>query len=198
MLSGGYERPEEQVDFDIDKVVDAVAKAMAAAARNYYLPDKPENTKAIARYAKDARKVMFSDTTFKREQAQVCVDLSNAANNAANPVNMLPGRPLSLPQDYPPLEEGVSSMTITMVDGEVTMVYTNTLPCINAAGTTLYGATLEQYPQAAGNASAKAAYGRELSSILSANRLYNHALSEVCANLVRAAKRAAKAGQDKK
>lgn len=194
VMNTSTERYEEQDDYDIDKVVEAVTKAMAVAARNYYLPDKPENSKAIARYAKDSKKVIFSDTTFKRELAQICMDLSGAAGNAANATaQMLPGRPLRLPSETAALDEGVSSMTITYEGGEVAMVYTNTLPCINATGATLHGATLEQYPRTAADAAARSAYGQELSSILTANRLFNHALSEVCARLVQTAKRTAEA-----
>ncbi|GEM_PF-6154045 len=192
-------RDGERTDFDIDKVVDAVAGEMAAAARDYYLPDKPENSALIARHTKDARKIILSDTTFKRELAQVITELSGAAENAGAPgTPMLPGKPLVTTALLKPVEQGVSSITVTYEAGEVTAVYTNTMPCINAAGTTLRGATLAQYPRTAADPAANAIYGRELSSILSSNRLFNHALAEVCKTLVQAAKRAAEAGAGKK
>lgn len=175
-------------DFDIDKVVEAVVKAMADAARNYYLPDKPGSAGAVARYARDARTLAFRDSTYKRELAQVSADLARAAVDAASPETaMLPGRPLELKPAKPDYEEGVSSITVT--EGEIMTVYTNTMPCINAAGTTLNRAVREQYIEDAGeNAAAKDAYGSQVAAIMSGNRLFNHALSEVCAKLVGLAK----------
>lgn len=175
-------------DFDIDKVVEAVVKAMADAARNYYLPDKPGSAGAIARYTKDARTLAFRDTTYKRELAQVSVDLARAAVDAASPETaMLPGRPLKLKPAKPDYEEGVSSITVT--EGKTTVVYTNTMPCINAAGTTLNRAVRGQFMGDTGaDAAAKDAYGSRGAAILSGNRLFNHALAEVCAKMVRLAK----------
>jgi len=170
-------------DYDINLVVDAVVKAMGDAARDYYLPDKPENSKAIKRYTKDARAIIMMDTSFKREFGQVCVDVANAAANAGRDTEMLPGRPLVLPLGLAPVEIGVSSITASM-DGDMKMIYTNTMPCIQASATTLHRATLRQFPDTASNPDAKEAYGRKFGSILTANRLYNHVLSEVCAKLV--------------
>ncbi len=53
--AGGAAQTRSIEDFDINAVVEATIKAMAAAARNYYLPDNPANSKAISRYSKDAR-----------------------------------------------------------------------------------------------------------------------------------------------
>jgi len=185
-------------DFDIDLVVDAAVKAMADAARGYYLPDRPENSKAIKRYSKDARKMVLMDTSFKRELAQMCTDLADAANNAARPdAAMLPGRPLTLSQNLPPVEEGVSSITVTEADG-MTTVFTNTMPCINAAAQTLHRTVRGQFiPESAGNTAAKEEYGRQFSSIMTANRLFNHLLAEVCSNLVKLAKGESEQGRKK-
>lgn len=171
-------------DFDIDAVVEATVKAMADAARNYYLPDKPANSKAIARYAKDARELVFRDSDFKKELGRICIDLANAAvRSSGQDVAMLPGQPLTLRQTYPDYNEGVSSITVTQ--GRVMVEYINTMPCINAAAKALHGGVRRQYlPESPENSPAKDAYGNEFAAIMSGNRLFNHTLSEVCAELV--------------
>ena len=174
--------------YDIDKVVDVVVKAMGDAARNYYLPDKPENAKAIKRYTKDARKVVLLDTSFKRELAQVCVDVANDAANAGGDAEKLPGRPLITPSVMPPVPLGVSSKTVT-TEGDMTVVFTNTMPCIDAAAGSMHDATLRQFPKTASDSVAKETYTRHYGNILTANRLYNHLLSQVCSQLVELAKR---------
>lgn len=174
--------------YDIDRVVDAVAKAMGDAARNYYLPDKPENAKAIKRYTKDARKAILMDTSFKRELAQVSLDVANDAANAGQDTERLPGRPLVLPSGMSPVPLGVSSKTVT-TDGGMMVVFTNTMPCIDAAAGSMHDATLRQFPKTASDSVAKETYTRQFGSILTANRLYNHLLSEVCSQLVGLAKR---------
>lgn len=182
---GGSETPPRSIkDFDIDAVVEAAVKAMADAARNYYLPDKPGNVKAIGRYTKEARELVFRNSDFKRELGRISVDLANAAVRASErDVAMLPGQPLTLPQDYADYDEGVSSITVTQ--GKVMVEYVNTMPCINAAAKTLHGGVRRQYlPDSAENLPAKEAYGSEFAAIMSGNRLFNHTLSEVCADLV--------------
>lgn len=174
--------------YDIDRVVDTVVKAMGDAARNYYLPDKPENAKAIKSYTKDARKAVLMDTSFKRELAQVCIDVANDAANAGSDAVKLPGRPLLLPSGMPPVPLGVSSKTVT-TDGDMTVVFTNTMPCIDAAAGSMHDATLRQFPKTASDTVAKKTYTRQFGSILTANRLYNHLLAEVCDQLVGLAKR---------
>jgi len=174
--------------YDIDLVVDTVVKAMGDAARNYYLPDKPENARAIKRYAKDARKAVLMNTSFKRELAQVCLDAAKGAANAGRDKEMLPGRPLVLPSGLSPVPLGVSSKTVSM-DGDQMTVFTNTMPCIDAAAGSMHDATLRQFPETASAPAAKETYTREFGSILTANRLYNHLLSEVCAQLVGLAKK---------
>ena len=173
--------------YDIDQVVETVMKAMGDAARDYYLPDKPENAKAIKRYTKDARKAVLMSTAFKRELAQVCVEQANNAANAGSAAQ-LPGRPLITPLGMPPVPIGVSSKTVSM-DGDTMVVYTNTMPCIDAAAGSMHDATLRQFPKTASDPAAKETYTRQYGNILTANRLFNHLMSEVCSQLVGLAKR---------
>lgn len=191
-LAAGKESARTLRDFKIDAVVDAVTSAMAEAARNYYLPDKPENSKAIARYNKDAKFLLSHDSTFRRSLAEVCGALANTAVKAVNQEDeMLPGKPLTLPveQNYEPYDEGLSSVTVT--EGDIAVVFTNTMPCINAAGRALNGGVRVQYmPGAPEGSPEREYYGAGAAAIMSSDRLYNHALSEVCAKLVRTAKRA--------
>lgn len=192
-LATGKEPARTLRDFDIDAVVEAVTSAMTAAARNYYLPDKPGNSKAIARYRKDARAILSYDTTFKRSLGEVCIGLANTAVKAVNQEDeRLPGEPLTLPvkQNYEPYYQGVSSVTIT--EGETTVVYTNTMPCINAAGRALNAGVREQYmPGAKEGSPDREYYGNGAAAIMSSNGLFNHSLAEVCGKLVRAARREA-------
>jgi len=174
--------------YDIDQVVDVVIEAMGHAARNYYLPDKPENAGAIKRYTKDARKAVLFDTAFKRELAGVCVTVANAAAIAGSDDQKLPGRPLVLPLGSSPAPLGVSSETVSM-NGDIKVVFTNTMPCIDAAAGSLHGATLRQFPGTASDDVAAGTYTRQFGSILTANRPYNHLLSKVCSQLVGLAKR---------
>ncbi len=174
--------------YDIDQVVDAVVKGMSDKARNYYLPDDPGNTKAIKRYGKDARKAVMMSTAFKRELAQVCVDVANNAASAGGDAEKLPGQPLETPMGLPPVPLGVSSKTVT-TEGGVTVVYTNTMPCIDAAARSMHSATLSQFPNTAADSAAKKVYTRRFGNILTANRLYNHLLAEVCSQLVELAKK---------
>lgn len=194
-LATGKEHARTIRDFDIDMVVDAVTFAMAEAARNYYLPDKPTNPKAIARYRKDAKTLISHDSAFRRSLAEVCTGLANTAVKAVNQENeKLPGKPLSSPmkQEYADYEEGVSSITVT--EGEMTVVYTNTMPCINAAGMALSGGVRDQYmPGAPQGSPEREYYGSGAAAIMSSNRLFNHSLAEVCAKLIRAAKMEAEA-----
>ena len=184
-------------DFDIDLTVETVVKDMADAARNYYLPDSPASSKAISRYTKDSKKIVHYNTDFKRELAQVSIDLAKAAVDAMNPETaMLPGIPLEQPPAPLSYVEGVSSITVMQVEGYTT-IYTNTMPCINATGKALERSVRVQYiPGSSKTSAAKSAYGRQVSAILTANRFFNHALAEVCAQLVRAAK--AEADQNRK
>lgn len=174
--------------YDMEQVVDTVIKAMGDAARNYYLPDKPENAKAIKHYTKDARKAVLMSTSFKRELAQVCLDVANNAANSGSDAEKLPGRPLVTPLGMPPVPLGVSSKTVT-TEGDTTVVFTNTMPCIDAAAGSMHDATLRQFPETASDSVAKETYTRQYGNILTANRLYNHLLSEICAQLVGLAKR---------
>ncbi len=193
--AAGREHAKSLRDFDIDAVVEAVSSAMAGAARNYYLPDKPENSRAIARYKKDARTILAYDSTFRRSLGEVCLGLANTAVKAVNQEEeKLPGRPLTLPmkQDYEPYDEGVSSITVT--GSEPLMVFTNTMPCINAAGRALNGGVREQYlPGAKEGSPEREYYGSGAAAIMSSDRLFNHSLAEVCAKLVRVARREAEA-----
>ncbi len=189
------EEADPLAGYDIDAVVDAVVKAMGEAARDYYLPDKPENSKAIKRYTKEARKGALMDTSFKRELAQISVDVANAAANARE-VSMLPGRPLVLPSGLKPVPLGVSSKTIT-TDGDMTTVFTNTMPCIQAAATALHSATLKQFPETASNQAAKEAYMSQFGSLMTANRFFNHVLAEVCSKLVGFAERSSEENRKK-
>jgi len=182
-------------EYDIDIVVDAAVKAMGDAARDHYLPDGAENSKAIKRYTKDARKAALMDTSFKRELAQVCADLANAAAHAREEA-MLPGRRLALPSGLKPVPLGVSSKTVT-TDGGVTTVFTNTMPCIQAAATALYTATLKQFPETASNSAAKEVYGNQFASIMTGNRLFNHVLADVCSKLVGFAERSSEQNRKK-
>lgn len=190
-LSSGEGPARTLRDFDIDAVVEAVSSAMTEAARNYYLPDEPENKKAIVRYRKNARNLLKYNSTFRRTLGDICVGLANTAVRAVNQErDSLPGKPLSLPVDrtYEPYDEGVSSITVT--EGEVMVVFTNTMPCINAAGRALNGGVREQYmPGVPEGSPDRDQYGRGAAAIMSSNGLYNHALAEVCAKLVQAAKR---------
>lgn len=192
-LATGKEPARTLGDFDIDAVVEAVTSAMAAAARNYYLPDKPENSKALARYRKNAKAILSYDSTFRRSLGEVCVGLANTAVKAVNREDeMLPGKPLTLPvkQNYEPYVEGVSSITVT--EGETTVVYTNTMPCINAAGRALNSGVREQYmPGAKEGSPDREYYGNGAAAIMSSDRLFNHSLAEVCSKLIRAARREA-------
>jgi hypothetical protein len=78
-----------------------------------------------------------------------------------------------------------------VTEGEPMVVYTNTMPCINAAGRALNGGVREQYmPGAPEGSPERERYGSGAASIMSSNRLFNHALAEVCAKMVRAAKMA--------
>jgi hypothetical protein len=174
--------------YDIDQVVDTVIKAMGDAARNYYLPDTPENVKTIKRFTKDARKAVLMDTSFKRELAQVCLDVANDAANTGQDTEKLPGRPLVLPSGLSPVPLGVSSITVSM-DGDMKVIFTNTMPCIDAAAGSMHDATLRQFLKTASDSVAKETYMRQYGNILTANRLYNHLLSEVCSQLVGLAKR---------
>lgn len=176
--------------YDIDRVVDAVIKAMGDAARNYYLPDKPKNAKAIKHYAKDARKIVLMNTSFKRELAQVCMDVANNAANSGSDAEKLPGRPLVLHTGMSPEPLGVSSETVS-TDGDGMVVFTNTMPCVNAAASSMHGATLRQFPKTASDSAAKETYTHQFGSILTANSLYNHLQAEVCSQLVELAKRQA-------
>ncbi|PKM98899.1 MAG: hypothetical protein CVU79_01220 [Elusimicrobia bacterium HGW-Elusimicrobia-3] len=166
---------------------------MANAARNYYLPDKPENSKAIARYRKKAKTILSYDSTFRRSLGEVCIGLANTAVKAVNQAGeMLPGKPLTLPvkQNYLPYDKGVSSITVT--EGKTTVVFTNTMPCINAAGRALNGGVREQYmPGAKEGSPDRDYYGNGAAAIMSSDRLYNHSLAEVCGKLILAAKREA-------
>ena len=185
-------------DFDIDLVVESAAKAMADAARNYYLPDKPENSKPIARYRKDSRMMIFGNTTFKRELARICVDLAKAAIDAGSPdAVMLPGLPLERRPAAADYDEGVSSITVT--EGEVKIMDTNTMPCINSAVKALHDSVHGQFlPASPANTAAKDAYSRQFGSIMTANRLFNHELAEVCSKLVGIAKKEAERDRAKK
>lgn len=176
--------------YDIDLVVDAVIRAMGEAARDYYLPDKPENAKAIKRYTKDARKAVLMSTAFKRELAQVCMEQANNAAKAGSDGQKLPGRPLLTPSGMPPVPLGVSSKTYsTDGDGNTLAVFTNTMPCIDAAAGSMHNATLRQFSKTASDPAAKDNYTRQYGNILTANRLFNHLMSEVCSQLVGLAKR---------
>jgi len=194
-LATGKEHARTLRDFDIDEAVEAVTSAMSAAARNYYLPDRPENSKAIARYKKDAKTILSYDSTFRRSLGEVCIGLANTAVKALNQEDeRLPGKPLTLPmkETYEPYNEGVSSITVT--EGEMTVVDINTMPCINAAGRALNGGVREQYmPGAPEGSPEREYYGNGAAAIMSSDRLFNHSLSEVCAKLIRAAKREAEA-----
>ncbi len=163
---------------------------MSEASRNYYLPDKKENSKAIARYKKDAKKILYYDSTFRRSLGEICVGLANTAVKAVNQEGEnLPGKPLTLPvkQQYPDYDEGVSSITVT--EGVTTVVDTNTMPCINAAGRALNRGVREQYmPGAKEGSPEREYYGTGAAAIMSSDRLFNHSLSEVCAKLIRAAR----------
>ena len=173
--------------YNIDQVVDAVLKAMGDAARNYYLPDKPENAGAIKRYTKDARKMVLFDTAFKRELGGVCAAVANAAAIADSDAQKLPGRPLVLPLGSSPVPLGISSETVSM-NGDMRVVFTNTMPCVDAAAGSLHGATLRQFPKTASDGVAAGTYTRQFGSSLTANRLYNHLLAKVCSQLVGLAK----------
>ncbi len=175
-------------DYDIDQVVDTVIKAMGDAARDYYLPDKPENAKAIKSYTKDARKAVLMDTSFKLELARVSMDVANDAANAGSDAVKLPGRPLVLPSGMSPVPLGVSSITVSS-EGGMKVIFTNTMPCIDAAAGSMHRATLRQFPKTASDSVAKETYTRQFGNILTANRLYNHLLSEVCSRLVDLSKR---------
>ncbi|OIO03048.1 MAG: hypothetical protein AUJ51_04990 [Elusimicrobia bacterium CG1_02_56_21] len=194
-LATGKESARTLRDFKIYVVVDAVTAAMAEAARNYYLPDKTENSRAIASYNKEAKFLLSHDSTFRRSLAEICGGLANTAVKAVNQEDeRLPGKPLTLPveQNYEPYDEGLSSITVT--EGEMTVVYTNTMPCINAAGRALNSGVRVQYmPGAQEGSPEREYYGSGAAAIMSSDRLYNHALSGVCAKLVRAARRAAEA-----
>ena len=174
--------------YDIDLVVDAVIKGMSDAARNYYLPDKPGNAKRIKKYTEDSRKLVLMSTSFKRELGQVCIDVAKAASRAGRNEEKFPGQPLILTSGLTPVPEGVSSKTVSM-DGEVMTVFTNTLPCINAAGGAINSATLGQFPRTAREPAAKKEYGQQLGAVLTANRLFNHTLANVCSQLVTLADR---------
>lgn len=191
-LAVGKEHARTIRDFDADAVVDAVTFAMTEAARNYYLPDKSANSRVIARYRKDARTIISHDSTFRRSLGMVCLGLANTAIKAVNQENEnVPGRPLALPVKplYDPYAEGVSS--ITVIEGEMTVVFTNTLPCINAAGRALNGGVREQYlPGAPQGSPERESYGNGAAAIMSSDRLFNHSLAEICAKLIRAAKMA--------
>ncbi|MBI5744011.1 MAG: hypothetical protein HY952_05635 [Elusimicrobia bacterium] len=195
-LSTGKEHGKSIRDFDIDAVVEAVTSAMADAARNYYLPDKTADRKAVSRYRKDARTLLSRDSTFRRSLGEVCVGLANTAVKAVNQEwERLPGKPLTLPvkQSYAPYDEGVSSITVT--EGEPMVVYTNTMPCINAAGKELNGGVRMQYlPDAPEGSSELEYYGRGAAAIMSSDQLFSHALAEVCAKLVHLAKKEAGSG----
>ena len=174
--------------YDIEQVVGAVVKGMGEAARNYYLPDKPENARVIKRYTKDSRKAVLMNTSFKRELAQVCLDVAKDAANAGRDKDMLPGRPLILPSGLSPVPLGVSSKTVSM-DGDQMSVFTNSMPCIDAAVGAMHDATLRQFPETASSPLAKETYTREFGKILTVNRLFNHLMGEVCAQLVGLAKK---------
>lgn len=184
-------------DFDIDEVVEAVTAGMTEASRNYYLPDKPENAKAISRYRKDARFLMKHNSAFRLALGDICVALARVGVEAVNhDYPRLPGKPLSLSpkQRYEPYDEGVSSITIT--EGDMTVIFTNTMPCINAAGGALFDGVRDQYmPKIREGSPEQEHYKREASSIMSSNQLYNHVLAEVCEELVQVAKRHAE-GKD--
>lgn len=176
--------------FDIDRVVETTLTAMAAAARNYYLPDKPENARPISRHTKDSLKIAFADTAFKQELARICVDLAAAARAAGKDEQMLPGRPLELPRSYPEVPIGVSSITVSEEKG-MTVVFTNTMPCVSTGAKALHAAMLKEFPRTAAEDSAKKRYTREFGVILTNNRLFNHLHAEVCSKMVRAARMAA-------
>lgn len=186
--AGEGERARTLEDFDIDAVVASITNAMAEAARNYYLPDKPENAKKIKAYRKDAKYYLSHNGPFRQAIGDISINLAKAGARAANrEYETLPGTPLELPPQKPDYEEGVSSITVT--GGEPMMVYTNTMPCINAAGKALHGGVREQYlPGAAENSPGRRYYGREAAGLMSADRFFNHVLSEACAKLVQLAK----------
>lgn len=189
-LASGKEPARSLRDFDIDAVVEAVTNGMAEAARNYYLPDKPENAKAISRYRKDARFIMNHNSAFRQSLGNICIALARISVEAVNhDYEQLPGKPLSLSpkQRYEPYDEGVSSITVT--ESDVTGMFTNTMPCINAAGEALFDGVRNQYmPKAQEDSSEQEHYKREASSVMSSNQLYNHVLAEVCEKLVQVAK----------
>ncbi|MHB0997155.1 MAG: hypothetical protein ACYC2I_12370 [Elusimicrobiales bacterium] len=179
--------------YDIERVVDAVAIAMGDAARDYYLPDKPGNAKRIKRYTKESGKLILMNTSFKRELARVCVDVAKVAAKAGRDEEKLPGHPLKLLSGLSPVPVGVSSKTVSMA-GETKIIFTNTMPCVNAAARALHSATLEQFPKTAADPAAKESYTHQFGNVLTGNRLYNHDLAEVCAKLVDFAERSSMRG----
>jgi hypothetical protein len=83
------------------------------------------------------------------------------------------------------------------MDGDMKVVFTNTMPCIQAAATALHTATLGQFPETASNPAAKETYMSQFGSIMTANRLFNHVLADVCSSLVGVAERASERNKKK-
>lgn len=188
-------------DLDVNSVVDGIFSGMTEAARNYYLPDKPENAKAIARYRKDARFLLKHSGDFKRSVGGLTRVLAETAVDALDRgSNSLPGTPLVLSpkQRLKPCEEGLSSITVT-TDGEMTTIFTNTMPCLNGAAKGLFGGVRRQYLSGFAESSPESAYYHtNASASMSSDRLYNHLLSETCAKLVELAKSQAESSKGKK
>ncbi|MDE2292203.1 MAG: hypothetical protein KGL53_08980 [Elusimicrobia bacterium] len=182
--------------FDIDAVVTATTQAMADAARDYYLPEGKAPKKAVARYQKDARRLVSYDSTFRRELARVVTEVAGTADAADSPEQMYSALPAA--EERPNYVEGVSSIswiTVEGPDGPQRADYTNTMPCINAAAKAMFDSTLAQFPEVAKDPKAKAAYGRGFGQDLTGERLYNHVLAEVCMKLVKAARDEAGGGE---
>lgn len=200
-LRAGKETARTLRDFDIDRVVEAVTSGMIEASRNYYLPEKSADRKAVARYRKDARFILKHDSDFRRSLAGLSRVLAETAVEALDQEkNALPGKPLALSpaQSYEPYDEGLSSITVTD-DGEMKTIFTNTMPCINAAGKGLFGGVRLQYLAGFQEGSQEDMYyRREASASMSSDRFYNHVLAEACARLVRAAQLQAESGRGKR
>jgi hypothetical protein len=163
---------------------------MGGAARAYYLPEKPENAKAIKRYNKFVKNIASGRTDFIRELAEVSGELAMAAAEISRSGQVSSGEPMETAPAAPNYEEGVSRVTVS--EGKIKVVDTNTMPCINAAGKALVDNVRGQYfPDSSSQASKRKAFGRKFAEILSADRPYNRELSKVCSKLVHAAKREA-------
>jgi hypothetical protein len=199
--SVGDDRSPRLRRFDPDAVVEATTRAMADAARDYYLPDGRADKKAVASYARDARWLASHDSTFRRELARVIVAVAADADASDSPERKYLPAPVPL-DSRTPVEVGVSSITestVRFADGGEEKAYdTNTMPCIDAAAKAMHDSTLAQFPEVGKDAKASAAYMRAFDETLTTERLYNHALAEVCEKMVRAARDEARSAEKRR